>query len=131
VLEAFLRAARPGDLAGLIELLAPDVILRSNELAIASLDAPARLDGAEAVAGFFSGRAQTARTALINGELSVVVPLEPPDRLVLVVTVEKGAISRIDAVADSVATGSTGPNCSTPTTGARDENRRTAPSAPT
>lgn len=104
VLEAFLRAARRGDIDGLLALLAPDVCLRSDDAAAALDDVPRRVVGAEAVATFFSGRAQTATTALIDGDVGVVVPLGQRTLLFLLLdmTMPRGEITRIDAIADPV-----------------------------
>ncbi|WP_157014238.1 sigma-70 family RNA polymerase sigma factor [Mesorhizobium xinjiangense] len=99
VLAAFLTAARGGDMKGLIALLDPEVALNADATA-AALGGPAEQRGAEAVARFFSGRAQAARTALIDGTLGLVVA--PAGRLMLVldVTVENGRIAGIRATAD-------------------------------
>src|SRR5690606_15535827 len=71
VVEAFFRASRAGDFRALLALLDPDVLLRPDAEALRLgarngwITAPMR--GAEAVARRFSGNAQAARPALIDG----------------------------------------------------------------
>lgn len=98
VAEAFLAASRANDLAALIAVLDPDVELDADETARRMGGKP--LQGAEAVARAFAGRAQAARVALVDGALGLVVA--PRGRLLLVLrlTVASGRISGIEAVAD-------------------------------
>src|SRR6185369_3961551 len=72
VVDAFLAAARSGDIAGLLAVLDPDVVLRADRTAVRLGDVT-ELRGAEVVAANFKGKAQAARPALINGALGVVV----------------------------------------------------------
>lgn len=71
VVAAFLAAARQGDFAALLDLLAPDAVLRSDAAATA-IGAPAELVGAAAVAGRFHGGATAARLALLDGTPGLV-----------------------------------------------------------
>ena len=59
VVDAFLTAARGGDLARLLELLAPDAVVVGDAAAVAA-GTPERIAGREAVAAFFDGAAKTA-----------------------------------------------------------------------
>ena len=59
VVDAFLTAARGGDLARLLELLAPDAVVVGDAAAVAA-GTPERIAGREAVASFFDGAAKTA-----------------------------------------------------------------------
>ena len=59
VVDAFLTAARGGDLARLLELLAPDAVVVGGAAAVAA-GTPERIAGREAVAAFFDGAAKTA-----------------------------------------------------------------------
>ncbi len=59
VVDAFMAAARGGDLTRLLELLAPTAIVSADQAA-AALGAPARLDGRTEVAAFFNGAARAA-----------------------------------------------------------------------
>jgi RNA polymerase sigma factor (sigma-70 family) len=99
VVDAFLSAARGGDFEGLVKLLDPDVVFRSDQFAVRMGGQP-ELRGPEAVANAFKGRAQAARTALLDGAVHVVVA--PAGRLLLVlrVDVRDGRIATIDATAD-------------------------------
>ena len=57
--DAFMAAAREGDFARLLELLAPDSVV-SADAAASALGAPTRLQGADEVARFFNGAAAAA-----------------------------------------------------------------------
>ena len=59
VVDAFMAAAKEGDLERLLELLAPGVVVEGDAAAVA-LGTPSRLDGAGDVAGFFRGGAHAA-----------------------------------------------------------------------
>jgi len=99
VVDAFLAASRSGDFEGLLALLDPDVVYRADPAAT-QLGGKAEIRGAEAAARAYQGRAQTARSALIDGAVGVVVA--PGGRLMLVlqVTIANGKIAGIDVVAD-------------------------------
>lgn len=99
VVEAFLAAARGGDLAALIAALAPDVVFRADAVA-ARMGGIAELRGAEAVAATFKGRAQAAKPALIGGALGVAVVLQGQLRIALRLTFADDKIAGIEAVAD-------------------------------
>src|SRR5213596_435811 len=66
VVDAFLAASRGGDFEGLLTLLDPDVVLRADPGAVPPGGSRV-VHGATAVARLFSGRAQAAQPALING----------------------------------------------------------------
>lgn len=99
VVDAFLAASRDGDFEGLLTLLDPDVVLRADATAVALGDT-AETRGATPVAQFFKGRAQLARTALVNGRVGVVVAPKGRLLLVLLPVVVGGRIIEIDVVAD-------------------------------
>ena len=65
LVDAFLAAARGGNLARLLELLAPDVVVTGDPDAV-GLGTPSRIDGAEQVATFFSGAAKAALPVLFD-----------------------------------------------------------------
>ena len=95
VVDAFLAAARAGDLHGLLAVLDPDVTYRA-----ADLGAPAEIRGAATVAPLaMRGRAVAARPLLVNGAVGVVVA--PRGRLMMILdfTIRDGSIIVIDAVA--------------------------------
>lgn len=66
VVDAFMAAARGGDLARLVELLAPGARVRADAAAVAS-GTPARIDGRQAVAEFFDGSATAALPVFLDG----------------------------------------------------------------
>jgi len=100
LVDAFLAAARGGDFPALLALLDPDVVLSADAAALARVGASDAIRGAGAVAGFFSGRAEAARAALVDGDIGVVVA--PGGRLlaVLGVTIRAGRIAAIEAIGD-------------------------------
>src|SRR5262249_34576313 len=99
IVDAFLAASRNGDFEGLLAMLDPDVVVLADDAA-ARLGGSRQLRGADAVAKAFVGRAQTARTALIDGAVGAVVA--PRGRLLLVVNfrIANGKIVEINAVGD-------------------------------
>ncbi|WP_020660100.1 sigma-70 family RNA polymerase sigma factor [Amycolatopsis benzoatilytica] len=85
---AFLAAARGGDLAKLLTILAPDVVRRADPATLPP-GAVAVLRGAQAVAEgtkLFAGRARLAEMALVDGKAGLV--LAPAGRLAGVLTFE-------------------------------------------
>lgn len=98
--DAFLRAARQGDADALVELLADDVTLVLDPDASVRIGGSERIDGARAVAELFAGRAQAARTALIDGEIGIVVVAAGTPAVVVVVTFEADVIATLSAIAD-------------------------------
>src|SRR5918998_1453506 len=100
VVDAFLAAARGGDFQGLLAVLDPDVVFRSDAVAVL-VAGPQEVRGAEAVAPqAMRGRARAARPVLVNGAVGVVVA--PRGRLMMVLdfTIRHGKIVAIDAIAD-------------------------------
>ena len=65
VVDAFLAAARGGDLARLLDLLAPDAVVVGDAPAVAA-GTPERIAGREAVAAFFDGAAKGAVPVLVE-----------------------------------------------------------------
>ncbi|MFG2779620.1 sigma-70 family RNA polymerase sigma factor [Streptomyces prunicolor] len=101
VVEAFLSAARGGDLGALLDVLAPDVV-RYADPAVLPPGVPAELRGARAVAeGTVSLRHRTrfAALALVDGDVGLVVA--PGGRLLLAlrVRVEGGRVAAYEVVA--------------------------------
>ncbi|QYC38179.1 putative ECF RNA polymerase sigma factor SigI [Nonomuraea coxensis DSM 45129] len=87
LVEAFLAAARGGDFAALLDLLDPDAVV-------------GEVRGGRDVAAFFSGRAQAARLALVDGVPAAVWSHLGRPKAVLTFTVTDGRISRIDIDTD-------------------------------
>jgi RNA polymerase sigma-70 factor (ECF subfamily) len=105
VVEAFLAAARGGDIAGLIAVLAPDVVFQADAAAAKLAKGEAELRGAEVLARSFAGRARAAQAGLIDGELGVIVAPNGKLLLILNLTIEGGRIRSIEAVADKASLG--------------------------
>jgi RNA polymerase sigma-70 factor (ECF subfamily) len=99
VVDAFLTAAREGNFEALLAVLDPGVVMRGDAASI-RMGGPRQLSGSAAVAKAFSGRAQAARFALVDGAAGIVVA--PSGRLLLVlgVTIQGGRITGIEATAD-------------------------------
>ena len=94
VVDAFFAAARGGDLDGLVAVLDPDVVLRSDVR-------PGILRGAAAVAAGARGAADPRSVllpALVAGRPGVVVTLDGRAVAVLSFTVTGGRITAVDAV---------------------------------
>lgn len=98
VVAAFLDASRNGNFDALLALLDPDAVVRVDAAA-AGFGAEGA-DGAQAVAVTFSGRAQAAELALIDGAAGAVWAPGGQPRVVFGFTLEGGRIARIDIVAD-------------------------------
>jgi RNA polymerase sigma-70 factor (ECF subfamily) len=99
IVEAFLAAARGGEFATLLTLLDPDVVMRADAAGV-RMGATGEVRGSAAVAGFFSGRAQGARPALLDGAVGAVVMAGGRARIALHLTITGGRITGIDTVAE-------------------------------
>ncbi len=98
VVDAFLLAARTGDMAGLMAVLDPNVVVRAD--VFAGGGQTRELVGAQKVAAFYNGKAQTARTVLINGEIGAVVAPMGKLLMALDIRIEGGRIAEITVVGD-------------------------------
>jgi RNA polymerase sigma-70 factor (ECF subfamily) len=65
VVDAFLTAARGGDVGRLLDLLAPDVVVVGDAAAVA-MGTPERIAGRQEVAEFFNGAAKAALPAFVE-----------------------------------------------------------------
>jgi len=102
VVEAFFAAARGGDFDGLVALLDPDVVLRSDG-GTARPQLTQVLHGARTVAGQASQGARLApfvRWALVNGAVGAVVAPKGRPQVVMAFTVRDGRIAAIDVLSD-------------------------------
>jgi RNA polymerase sigma-70 factor (ECF subfamily) len=100
VVDAFLAAARDGDLPALLAVLDDDVVLRADA---AAGGVPTTVRGARSVAASahrFSGNARFAEVALVDGAVGVVVAPDGVLAVVLRFTVTDDRISVIDILAD-------------------------------
>ena len=93
VVDAFLAAARAGDLQGVLAVLDPDVVFRT-----AAPGGPQEVRGAGAVAPLaMRGRAVAARPILVNGNVGVVVAPRGHLMMVLNFVIQSGKVIAIDA----------------------------------
>jgi len=98
LVDAFLQAARHGDFAALVELLDPDVALRSDAAAVA-LGAIDQARGAETVASL-ARRARGVQPALIDGAPAAVGLRGGRPRIALLFTFSADRIVAIEVVAE-------------------------------
>ncbi|WP_040338580.1 sigma-70 family RNA polymerase sigma factor [Candidatus Blastococcus massiliensis] len=101
VVRAFLAAARGGDLAGLLAVLDPEVVLRADA-PVAALGGIRRLGGREEVARSFLGKAQAALPALVDGAPGAVFVPDGRVRAALEFVVTDGRITAVEVVSDPV-----------------------------
>lgn len=99
VVGAFLLASRQGDLSALISVLHPDVVMRADRATV-DTGVPEIVRGAADVAGTFSGRAQGARLAVIDGAPGLVWARGGRPRVVFDFTVTDGRITMIELISD-------------------------------
>jgi hypothetical protein len=105
IVDAFLAASRGGDFAGLLALLHPDVVVRSDDAAV-RMGSEAYLSGALAVAGSYSGKAKAARLALVDGQPALVWQFKGEVKVVFRFTItDDGLVSGIDLLADETTLG--------------------------
>jgi RNA polymerase sigma-70 factor (ECF subfamily) len=102
VVDAFLIAARQGDVEALLAVLDPDVVRRADRIALPA-GVAAEIRGARAVAEETAGNAERARFAepgLVNGTVGIVVA--PWGRLLLAISlrIDDEKIAELDVVAD-------------------------------
>lgn len=98
VVDAFLAAARGGDLAVLISLLAPDAVMRAD-LVGQSMGTDAIYDGATAVAARLNG-AKGALPVFIDGERHAAWIAAGTVKVAFVFHVEGGLIGEVELIAD-------------------------------
>jgi RNA polymerase sigma-70 factor (ECF subfamily) len=99
VIDAFFAAARAGDLAALVELLDPDVVLRTDGFG----GVPAVLRGAATVSSAtVSGASPHAELhhVVINGAAGVLITLRGRPAALMAFTVAGGRIIAVDGITD-------------------------------
>lgn len=99
IVEAFLSASKSGDLQGILAVLDPGIVLRSDAVAV-RMGGSAQVTGAETVAGQFKGRAQAARVGLIDDAIGVIVAPRGKVLVLLLLEFRHGKIASIEAIAD-------------------------------
>lgn len=98
VVDAFLTASRTGDLAGLMAVLDPNVVVRAD--VFAGGGQTRELRGAEKVAAFYDGLAVNARTVLIDGVIGAIVVPRGKLYAMLAIRIENGKVVEIDVTGD-------------------------------
>ena len=99
VIDAFFAAARAGDLSALVELLDPDVVLRTDGFAAG----PAVLRGAATVSSaVVAGASPHAELhhVLINGAAGVLITLRGRPAALMAFTITGGKIVAVDGITD-------------------------------
>ncbi len=99
VVDAFLAAARGGDLRRLLRLLAPDVVVTADAAAIAT-GTPERLEGRRAVAAMFDGAAKAALPATYGERAGAAWYHRGEARVLFDFTIEDGVVTGIVFRAD-------------------------------
>jgi RNA polymerase sigma-70 factor (ECF subfamily) len=109
IVDTFLAASRSGNLEALLKILAPDVVLRADVTAVRGAAAAAargapklesEIRGAAAVAATFSGRAEAAQAAWIDGAAGAVWAPDGQPRAVFLFEIAEGRIVGIEVVCD-------------------------------
>jgi RNA polymerase sigma-70 factor (ECF subfamily) len=99
VVEAFLSAARGGELAKLLSLLAPDAVMRADRVG-QSMGTDATYEGAEAVAARFNGT-RGALPVTIDGELGAAWIQAGSTKVAFVFHLDRaGLVSEVELIAD-------------------------------
>ncbi len=98
VVDAFLEAARGGDLALLLTLLAPDAVMRADAAGHA-MGSDSLYDGAAAIAGRLNG-AKGAMPAMIDGERGAAWFAASDVKVAFVFHVADGLVREVELIAD-------------------------------
>lgn len=99
VVDAFMAAARGGDLDRLLRLLAPDAVVGADEAAVLA-GTPAAIEGRDEVAAFFDGSAQAALAVFVGERPASAWFLRGEARVVFDFTVRDGQVHAITFRAD-------------------------------
>lgn len=99
VVDAFMAAARGGDLDRLLRLLAPDAVVGADEAAVLA-GTPASIEGRDEVAAFFDGSAQAALAVFVGDRPASAWFLRGEARVVFDLTVRDGQVHAITFRAD-------------------------------
>lgn len=99
VVDAFMAAARGGDLERLLQLLAPDAVVGADEAAVLA-GTPASIEGRGEVAAFFNGSAQAALAVFVGDRPASAWFHRGRAAVVFDFTVEDGRVAAITFRAD-------------------------------
>ena len=95
LVDAFMAAARGGDFTRLVQLLAPDAVVRADADAIAT-GTPEAIEGREDIASFFNGAAHAALPVSVDGRPGSAWYHRGQARVLFDFTVTGGCVARID-----------------------------------
>lgn len=95
VVDAFLAAARHGEFARLVSLLAPDVVVVGDPVAV-GIGTPERIEGRDAVAEFFNGAAAAALPVHVDDRPGAAWFDRGAARVAFDFLVADGVVRRID-----------------------------------
>jgi RNA polymerase sigma-70 factor (ECF subfamily) len=98
VVDAFLTAARGGDLSTLLLLLAPDAVMRAD-LVGRQMGTQSAYDGADAVAARFNG-VRGAAPVTIDGDLGAAWIHAGEVKVAFIFNVEAGRVHEVELIAD-------------------------------
>ena len=102
VAEAFLQASRDGELAALLDVLAPDVVRTADPAALPT-GRSTMVRGRDTVARemlALGKRARYAEPVLVDGRMGAAVAPNGQLRLILVITVRDGVVAEYEVIAD-------------------------------
>lgn len=99
VVDAFLSAARGGELSDLLNLLAPDAVMRADAVG-ERMGTQQVYDGAAAVATRFHGGARGARPATIDGEPGLAWIVGGQVKVAFTFWIDDGLVREIELIAD-------------------------------
>ncbi len=99
VVDAFMAAARQGDLDGLVRLLAPDAEVTADRAAVLA-GTPERITGRREVAAFFDGSARSALPVLHDDRPGAAWFHRGEARVLFDLTVADGVVQRVTFRAD-------------------------------
>jgi RNA polymerase sigma factor (sigma-70 family) len=103
IVQAFLAASRGGDIATLLNLLAPDVVRRVDRVLVPD-DVPTEIRGARQVAEEtrrFTQRAQASVVVLIDGAPGIAIAPQGRLQALLQIGIDDGRIHTIDIIGDA------------------------------
>lgn len=95
VVDAFMAAARGGDFARLLDLLAPGAVIAGDPAAVA-LGTPSEIAGQEKIAEFFNGAAHAALSVFVADRAGAAWFDKGVARVVFDFTITDGRVVRID-----------------------------------
>lgn len=108
-ITVFLNAARDGDFGGLLQLLDPEIELRSDPTAVGLAEAGAKFGapligpevrGGDAVARVFNGRAQATRLVRVDGAPAAAYFADGIPRAIYLFRFTNGRVASVDVLAD-------------------------------